>query len=172
MNYQVENMSLKTELCLKEPIIPLAREALLNIYHTANCIKKRADEFFRTFGLSDVQFNVMILLGHQSGPDRGLSQAQISEMMLVNRANITTLIDRMEKAGLVERTAAPADRRYNIIKLTDFGSSLLARVEPLYIDEIKQATVLAPDEQKLLIAMLEKIRQNVSERPMINNNGL
>ena len=162
-------MSLQTELSLKEPIAPLARESLLNIYHTANCIKKRADEFFRTFGLSDVQFNVMMLLAHQSGPVNGLSQAQISEMMLVNRANITSLIDRMEKAGLVERTAALSDRRYNIIKLTDHGRSLLARVEPLYLEEIKQAAVLEPAEQKQLIAMLEKIRHNVSERPLVNN---
>ena len=162
-------MSLHTELCLKEPFTPLAREAMLNIYHTANCIKKRADEFFRSYGLSDVQFNVMMLLGHQGGAEGGLSQAQISAMMLVNRANITALIDRMEKAGLVERTAAPSDRRYNIIKLTDYGRSLLARVEPLYIDEIKQATILEPAEQKQLIIMLEKIRHNVSERPLINN---
>jgi len=162
-------MSLQTELSLKEPITPLARESLLNIYHTANCIKKRADEFFRTFGLSDVQFNVMMLLAYQSGPDGGLSQAQISEMMLVNRANITSLIDRMEKAGLVERTAAPSDRRFNIIKLTDHGRSLLARVEPLYLEEIKQTAILEPTEQKQLIAMLEKIRHNVSERPFVNN---
>ena len=165
-------MSLQTELCLKEPIMPLARESLLSIYHTANCIKKRADEFFRAFGLSDVQFNVMMLLGHQCRPEVGLSQAQISEMMLVNRANITTLIDRMEKAGLVERTTAPADRRYNIVKLTDHGVSLLAKVEPLYIEEIQQASVLEPTEQKQLISMLEKIRRNVSERHLINDELL
>ena len=165
-------MSLQTELCLREAILPLARESLLSIYHTANCIKKRADEFFRAFGLSDVQFNVMMLLGHQSGEEGGLSQAQISEMMLVNRANITTLIDRMEKGGLVERTTAPADRRYNIVKLTDYGGSLLAKVEPLYIEEIQQAAVLKPAEQKQLIGMLEKIRRNVSERHLMNEEVL
>jgi len=152
--------------------MPLARESLLSIYHTANCIKKRADEFFRAFGLSDVQFNVMMLLGHQCRPEGGLSQAQISEMMLVNRANITTLIDRMEKAGLVERTAAPSDRRYNIVKLTDHGVSLLAEVEPLYIEEIQQSAVLEPTEQMQLISMLEKIRRHVSERHLINEELL
>jgi len=165
-------MSLQTELCMNEPIVPLARESLLSIYHTANCIKKRADEFFRAFGLSDVQFNVMMLLGHQYRPGGGLSQAQISEMMLVNRANITTLIDRMEKAGLVERTTAPTDRRFNIVKLTDYGVSLLAKVEPLYVEEIQQAAVLKPVEQKQLISMLEKIRRNVSERHVINEELL
>lgn len=155
-------MSLKNELHLRTPIKPLAREMMLNLYHTASCIKKKADEFFRQFGLSDVQFNVMMLLAHQSDPDRtasrGLSQGQISEMMLVNRANITSLIDRMEKADLVIRTAAPNDRRSNIIQLTDFGTKLLAKVEPLYMSEIEKAAVLDESEQKALITMLERVR--------------
>jgi DNA-binding MarR family transcriptional regulator len=41
-------------------------------------------------------------------------------MMMVNRANVTGLVDRLEKAGLVRRTAT-GDRRYNMIKLTDRG---------------------------------------------------
>ena len=160
-------MSLEKELHLKTPITPPAREVMLNLYHTASCIKKKADEFFRQFGLSDVQFNVIMLLAHQSSPDRagktGLSQGQISEMMLVNRANITSLIDRMEKAGLVIRTTAPKDRRSNIIQLTDYGSKLLAKVEPLYMREIEKAAVLNESEQKALIYMLEKMRQNLKE---------
>ena len=159
-------MPLQNELHLRTPIKPLAREVILSVYHTASCIKKKADEFFRQFGLSEVQFNVMMLLKHQADPeeaaDSGLSQAQISEMMLVNRANITSLIDRMEKADLVVRTTAPADRRSNIINLTSHGSKLLAQVEPLYLQEVEKAAVLSPTEQTQLIAMLEKVRQNLN----------
>ncbi|MBN1766675.1 MAG: MarR family transcriptional regulator [Sedimentisphaerales bacterium] len=155
-------MTLAGELGLKQPLIPQARESILNIYHTATAIKKKADELFRHFGLSDVQFNVLMLLAHESGPKGGLSQSQVSDMMLVNRANITTLIDRMEKSGLVVRTAAQGDRRSNIIKLTPYGRQLLSEVEPIYIDQIKKATVLAAQEQKMLIDMLEKIRGKVN----------
>ena len=159
-------MSLQNELHLRTPITPLAREVILNVYFTASCIKKKADEFFRQFGLSEVQFNVMMLLKYQCDPeapdDTGLSQAQISEMMLVNRANITSLIDRMEKADLVARTTAPADRRSNMINLTSHGSSLLARVEPLYLQEVEKAAVLSTTEQTQMIAMLEKVRQNLA----------
>lgn len=125
-------------------------------------LKKRAAEFFRPFGLTDVQFNLMMLLKHQSGPEEGLSQAQLSDMMLVNRANITSLIDRMESAGLVARTASPSDRRYNIIKLTVRGKKLLAQVEPLYAKEVKKImAVLKEAEQKRLIKILEKIRSQL-----------
>lgn len=157
-------MSLEHELGLIKPITLRPHEALLNIYYTASCLKKRAGGFFRRFGLTDVQFNLMMLLHHQSGANGGLSQARLSEMMLVNRANITSLIDRMESSGLVVRTAAPKDRRYNVVKLTAHGKKLLAQVEPLYAKEVKKIMAAFGDvEQKRLITTLEKIRGGIEK---------
>ena len=105
----------------------------------------------------------MMLLKYQCDKEEGLSQAQLSNMMLVNRANITTLIDRMEKTDLVVRTHAPYDRRTNIVKLTSNGKELLARIEPLYTEEVKRImAALKKDEQKIVIEMLEKIRGNIA----------
>lgn len=157
-------MSLKHELRLAKPITLLPHDALLNIYYTASRLKKQADEFFHPFGLTDVQFNLMMLLCYQGGPEEGLIQARISRMMLVNRANITSLIDRMEKAGLVVRTLIPTDRRYNVIKLTDRGKKLLDEVEPLYTKKVKKLmATLKEADQKRLIGMLEKIRTELTE---------
>lgn len=157
-------MSLEHELGLRKPIAMLPHEALLNIYYTASCLKKKADGFFRPFGLTDVQFNVMMLLYHQSGAEGGLSQAKLSDMMLVNRANITSLVDRMEKAGLVVRTAAANDRRYNIVKLTSQGKKLFVKVDPLYVKEVKKImAVFKEAEQRRLMSMLEKIRNKLPQ---------
>ncbi len=156
-------MSLKEELNLRKPIALLSHRALLNIYYTASCLKKRADEFFRPYKLTDVQFNLMALLSRQAEPGEGLSQAQISDMMLVNRANITSLIDRMEKVNLVRRTTSPDDRRSKVIKLTARGKKLFAQLDPLYIKEAKK--VMAPlreSEQENLVEMLGKIRKKLS----------
>lgn len=159
-------MSLSDELGLKRPIAFVSHEALLNIYYTASRMKKRADDFFRPFGLTDVQFNLMMLLAHQADEGGGLSQAQLSEMMLVNRANVTGLIDRMEKARLVVRTADERDRRFNIIMLTDKGRLLLAKVEPLYTKLIRETMApLGSAEQQKVISLLEKVRSDL-------NNGL
>lgn len=157
-------MSLDKELCLKKPFTLLSHEALLNIYYSASCLKKKAGEFLRPFGLTDVQFNLMMLLKYQTDRDGGLSQAKLSSMMLVNRANITSLIDRMEKSSLVVRTSAPSDRRANIVKLTARGIGLLDKIEPLYTEEVKSImAVLTQDDQRAVIKMLEKIRGNISE---------
>lgn len=156
-------MPLEQELGLKKGFETGEHEALLNIYYTASLLKKKADVFFHQFGLTDVQFNVIMLLAYQSGSQEGLSQAQLSDMMLVNRANITSLVDRMEKAGLVTRTAEPGDRRYNIVKMTAKGKKVFAKVEPLYQRQVQEImTSLKPAEQKKLAAMLEKIRKKIS----------
>jgi DNA-binding MarR family transcriptional regulator len=80
-------------------------------------------------------------------------------MMLVNRANITSLIDRMEKAKLVIRTDAVADRRSNIIKMTARGRRLFNTVEPLYATQVREImSRISVTEQKKLISALEKVR--------------
>jgi DNA-binding MarR family transcriptional regulator len=152
-------MGLKEELKLHRGFHSIEHEALLNIYFTASCLKKKADEFFERFGLTDVQFNVLALLEHQGGEKAGLSQAELSDMMLVNRANITSLIDRMERTELVMRTAQAGDRRYNIVKMTAKGKKLFAKVEPLYAKQVQEVmSTLKQSEQKDLIAAMEKVR--------------
>jgi len=163
-------MALKEELGLKRDFASPAHEALLSIYYTASIMKKRADDFFGKFGLTDVQFNLLNLLYYESGKahsassgqEGGLSQAQISDMMLVNRANITSLVDRMEKAELVARTAHAKDRRYNIIKLTGKGKNLYTKVEPHYFEQVKKAmSPLPAAELQKLTTILEKVRRAI-----------
>lgn len=163
-------MALKEELGLKTDFASPAHEALLSIYYTASIMKKRADDFFGQFGLTDVQFNMLNLLYYESGStssplggkEGGLSQAQISDMMLVNRANITSLVDRMEKAELVTRTAHAKDRRYNIIKLTSKGKNLYTKVEPHYLAKVHEAmSPLAAAELRKLTTILEKVRRTI-----------
>jgi MarR family 2-MHQ and catechol resistance regulon transcriptional repressor len=141
-----------------------AHEALLNIYYTASRTRKKAGEFFRLQGLTDVQFNVLSLLKHQSGENGGLTQVELSRMMLVNRANITTLIDRMEKADLVARKPVPDDRRYNIIELTAHGVEMYHKVSGVYKKKITEImNVLGDEELTNLINTLEKIRLNLDQ---------
>ena len=153
---------LEKELGLKEGIAVAAHEAVLNIYYTGDLLKKRAREFFREFGITDVQFNLMELLHRQTGDREGLTQADLSRMLLVNRSNITSLIDRMEKAGLVRRVDVPGDRRYNSIELTTRGRDLLLELENRYMEKIEAVmNVLEGTEMEELVSALERIRQNL-----------
>lgn len=156
-------MTLRSELGMRRGFDDLPHEALLNIYYTASQTRKRAGEFFRMHGLTDVQFNVLSLLKLQSGEERGLTQVELSRMMLVNRANITTLIDRMEKSDLVVRRSVPDDRRYNVIELTPHGLAMWSRVAEVYKEKVRHLMgPLTEEELKSLVTILQKVRNNLN----------
>jgi DNA-binding MarR family transcriptional regulator len=156
---------LEEEIGLRRPIILPPHKALISIYYTATRLRKRAADFLRPFGMTDVQFNLLMLLQHQDNLNGGLNQAQLSSMMLVNRADITALIDRMERATLVARTVAPSDRRCNISQLTDRGRRLLSQIEPLYAKEVKRIMAgLSDKEQTKMMQALEKVRASISNQ--------
>ena len=155
-------MGLKEELKLTKPLASLEHEAVLNIYYTAAVMKKKASDFLHTFALTDVQLNLLMMLRHQ-GDGEGLSQARLSELMVVGRANITGLVDRLERDGLVKRTST-ADRRYNIIQLTDKGRRLLDKIEPLYAKEVHRLmSTFAKQDLKELTRLLEQARRRLAE---------
>ncbi len=155
-------MGLKEELGLKRPFSVPAHEALLNIYYTGSQMKKRAREFFAEYGITGVQFNLMELLRCQADEGTGLTQADLSRMMLVNRANITSLIDRMENSNLVMRTSVPGDRRFNAIMLTAHGRKVLLDVEEKYQTEVaKIMSPLSAEEQRQMMNMLERLREKL-----------
>ena len=153
-------MKLEKELKLKQGIKVAEHEALLNIYYTGDVLKKRARQFFRKYGVTDVQFNLLELLYYQAPENVGLTQGELSRMLFVNRSNMTSLIDRMEKAHLVTRFDVPGDRRYNAIRLTPQGKKILLSVEHEYIEEVKKIIgVLSKSEMESLTRAMERIRQ-------------
>jgi DNA-binding MarR family transcriptional regulator len=158
-------MNLGKELGFRrESIRVRENESLLNIYYTGDILRKKARVFFRAYGITDVQYNVLVLLHYEADDNRGLAQQDLSRMMLVNRSNITSLIDRMEKAKLVRRFSVPGDRRYNEIRITPLGKEVLLKVEGRYMEEVKRIMgVLSEDESESLIRALERIREGLRE---------
>lgn len=155
-------MALRDELQLRRDFQSPAHEGLLGLYLTANLLKKRADEFLRAHGLTDVQFNLMLLLFYQAEEGGGLTQIELSRMMLVNRANVTGLIDRMERSRLVTRESVAGDRRLKLVRLTPRGRRLIAQVEGDYTREVERIMgALSWRELRDLIAGLEKIRSRL-----------
>jgi DNA-binding MarR family transcriptional regulator len=155
-------MALQQELGMRQGFAEREHEAALNVYFTASILRKRATEFFRERDLTDVQFNVLSLLHSQSGEEGGLNQVDLSRMMLVNRANITTLIDRMEQAKLVKRVPVAEDRRYNLVVLTAHGRKRHDEVVADYRAETRRIMqVLSAEELDDLMEKLERIRKAV-----------
>jgi MarR family 2-MHQ and catechol resistance regulon transcriptional repressor len=127
-------------------------------------MQKLSDRFFSQFGLTDVQFNILMILKEHGSA--GLSQQQLSEHLIVTKSNVVGLIDRLERGGYVTRMSHPSDRRFNQIVLTREGGKLELKIEELYFAEVdKMMNTLSTSQKKALIQAMERIRQ------YIGNNG-
>lgn len=74
----------------------------------------------KQYGLTGPQSSILRTLAH-SGP---MSSANLSRVLYVTPSNITGIIDRLERKGLVERTRKQGDRRIALITLTEKGSEV------------------------------------------------
>lgn len=87
-----------------------------------------------------------------------LSQRDLARKLLRSNANVSTVIDNLEKAGLVARNRAPEDRRLVTVSLTPAGRTLIDRVFPAHAASVAQLmSALTPDEQEQLGALCKKL---------------
>ena len=70
------------------------------------------------FGLRFVDYSVLRVLQFA---DRSVSAGELSDLLFRSTGGITQILDRLERAGLLERTADPSDRRRVLVGLTDAG---------------------------------------------------
>ena len=153
-------MKLQQELRLRQPLASVNHEALLSLVRTSALMQKLSDRFFSRFGLTDVQFNILMILKEHR--EDGLSQQGLSEHLIVTKSNVVGLIDRLELNGYVAREAHPSDRRFNQIVLTRKGEQLEAKIEKLYFAEVdKLMNVLSASEKKTLIRAMERVRDYI-----------
>jgi DNA-binding MarR family transcriptional regulator len=104
-------------------------QALIQLLRTAETLWNSSRLLFARWELSPSQFNVLNLL-HEL--PNGLSQIELSRALLMHRSNVTGLVDRLEKRGLLTRQETPGDRRSYCVMLTGRGLRLMEEILPLY----------------------------------------
>lgn len=149
-------MSINQELELGRPMEDFRHEAVLNIVRTSTLMSQKGAVLFRRFDLTEAQFNVLFVLRYK---ERMLTQSDLGKRLVVSRASVTSVLDKLEKKNLVKRSVVHGNRRIYHVDLTDAGLKLINQVEPLYRESIH--TVLEDFDEadcRDLISGLEKIR--------------
>lgn len=120
----------------------------------------RARTQFRRLGLGRGQPPVLFSLWHQDGR----SQRELSEELGVKPATITVTLQRMEKAGFIERRSDPDDLRLSRVFLTDQGTSIRADVErALQQLEDQFFAGFTPAEKLLLRRFFLQMKENLGQ---------
>ena len=91
-----------------------------------------------------------VLASLREAPENRLRQVDLAEQVLLSHSGMSRLLDRVEKAGLVERVTCPGDRRSFHVQLTPEGEAMLDQMWPVYARGIAEDFLPAlgsdPDE--------------------------
>jgi DNA-binding MarR family transcriptional regulator len=133
----------------------------MELLRAADTVWNASRVFFERWDLSPSQFNVLNLL--RLNPT-GLSQTDLSRELIMHRSNVTGLVDRLEKRGLVARREVAADRRAYSVVLTAAGARLLRGILPRYYEDAARVWGHLPARRATaLIADLQQAAQNAQD---------
>lgn len=111
-------------------------------------------------GLELRQFGLLRLVAQ----DDGQSQRALGAVLEITPNRMVALVDDLERKGLIERRAHPADRRAYAVALTDAGRALLASAfQAAFSVERDVCSGLSPDERTQLLGLLRKVSQRKAE---------
>jgi DNA-binding MarR family transcriptional regulator len=148
---------LQNEIKKAKPFESLEQEAALNLHKTFDALSSMGSEMFKASELSPTQYNVLRIL---RGAGEPLACGEIASRMITREPDMTRLLDRLEKRGLVSRCRQLTDRRVVKVKVTSKGLDLIATLdEPVLRLHRKQLGHLGPSKLKQLIGLLEEARE-------------
>jgi DNA-binding MarR family transcriptional regulator len=132
------------------------QRATINLLYTHNWVEHQVKRILKPYGVTGQQFNVLrILRGQFPEP---ITTSVIRERMLDTMSDVSRIVDRLCKKGLVERKVCPMDKRLVDVRITEKGLELL-----LHIDSKSEKLDIAnnnltKDEAILLSNLLDKMR--------------
>ncbi len=117
-----------------------------------------ASAHLRNWELSPAQFDVLATVGRHDG----MTQQELAERLLVTQGNITQLLDKLERRGLLTRCR---EGRINRLHLTAPGRALHENVVQAQESfQAQQFDVLTPTEQRQLLTLLRKLQHAQGEQ--------
>jgi DNA-binding MarR family transcriptional regulator len=120
-------------------------------------MRDHMNPLFAEAGLQPGEFDVLATL-RRSGAPYLLSPTTLYEALMISSGGMTARLDRLERAGLVERRPDPNDRRGKLIALTDAGKRVIDEAIGRHVaNEERLLSALTPAEQEMLDALLRKL---------------
>lgn len=132
----------------------VAEQSLIRLMRVGDRLWRASDERFSQWGITDNHYNVLRIL---NGAGEPLSQTEIGRRMLSSRANVTKLVDSLEKKGYVKRLSC-GDRRVNLVALTEAGARFIEETLSAVITAANETMKpLTREEQKTLFRLLGEL---------------
>lgn len=135
----------------------IEQELYLNLWRTYDRLRILEDSLFDQFDISSQQYNVLRLLG--AAFPEAIPTLTVAGRLISRAPDITRLLDRLEKKGLLERIRKGDDRRQVHVRITDDGKKLLKKIQkPLEECHHSQLGHLSNQKIKQLCSLLRDAR--------------
>lgn len=135
--------------------------ALINIIFTSSWVSGIHNDYLKPFDLSIQQYNILRIVKGQH--PKSVSITNIKSRMIERMSNVSRLVEKLRKNGLLERQPCEEDRRRVEVSLTPEGMRLLEAVNVTMPTFLAHFDTLSPEEAQLLSQLLDKLREE-SER--------
>jgi DNA-binding MarR family transcriptional regulator len=124
-------------------------------------IDRLDDDLRRGFGLSLTEYEILVRLSEADG--RRLRMAQLADALAHSRSRVTHTVSRLEKAGLVGRTATPDDGRGIVCAMTERGWELLVQMAPTHVQGVRDHLVdlVSPDDFAALGRVMDAVADHL-----------
>ena len=129
-------------------------KAFINIKYTANWISSREVEFFKTYGISPQQYNILRIL---RGAADKIKVQLVKDRMVERAPNATRLMDKLVEKNLILRSKGEVDRREVYVAISEEGLLLLSEIDK-NINALNLLERLSEEEAEQLSDLLDKIR--------------
>ena len=138
----------------------LEEEAYVHMLRTTNLLSRGLATILKSEDLTATQYNVLRIL---QGSPEGLTCGEIASRMITRDPDVTRLLDRLEKSGLISRWLEIKDGRTVMAGITARGLELLVRLhQPVRAAHRKQLGHLGGQRLRTLIELLRASRSNVT----------
>ena len=148
----------------EKPFRTREAEAFVSLLFTTDRVRDVALEPLRTYGLSGEQYNVLRIL-RGAGPD-GLRTSQVVGRMVSRAPNVTRLVDKLDRKGLLERRRSSRDRRVITLRIRPEGLRVLEELDaPMDRSIAKAIHGLTQEEIGSLVVLLGKLCGPIGPAP-------
>jgi MarR family transcriptional regulator, organic hydroperoxide resistance regulator len=142
----------------------IANRLFFKLYQSSNLMHKEGTSAVSAFGTTTQQWAVLGALSRSQAADRGLSVKELMEYLMVSRQSLTAILDRLEVAGLIDRTRTEGDGRLRHVRLTAKGVKTWAAMRPAIRDFYKAALAdFSMEESFLLMRLLDRLSAGLAK---------
>lgn len=131
------------------------QKAVINLIYTGNWVQNKQQGFFKLYGITGQQFNILRILKGQH--PKSISAKDIKTRLLDQNSDVSRLLDRLSAKDLIIKQTCPVDKRAADVFITKTGIDLLKEIEKRQ-KEIDEVLALSPEEASQLSDLLDKCR--------------